>query len=61
MRTLKDVMGQAEERTNLRNVILCTVVVIVLVTLSFGMREFRSLFQKGPEEAQEVIEETFNP
>ncbi len=46
MHNLKDVLGRAEERSNPKALLLCTVVIVALVTLVFGISEFRFLF--GP-------------
>lgn len=59
MQALKDVLGRAEERSNLRSLILCTAIVVGLVTVVFGFREFRFLFD--PERGgagTEAIEES---
>jgi len=45
MQALKDVMGRAEEQRNLRSLLWCTLLVVTLVTLVFGVNEFRLLFE----------------
>ena len=45
MQALKDVLGRAEEQRNLRSLLWCTLLVVTLVTLVFGVNEFRFLFE----------------
>ena len=44
MQALKDVLGRAEEKRNLRSIFWCTALVVGLVTVIFGISEFRFLF-----------------
>lgn len=59
MQALKDVLGRAEEKSNLRSFLWCTVLVVVLVTLVFGAGEFKTLFSPDhSQDAGDAIEES---
>jgi hypothetical protein len=49
MATLRAVLGRHDEQLNLRSISLCVVLVIVLVSLAFGLLTFRPLFQDTPD------------
>ena len=58
MQALKDVLGRAEERSNLKSLIWCTALVVGLVTVVFGAREMRFLLQPdGSSPAGDTTEE----
>ena len=45
MQTLHQVLGRKDERLNLLNVGLCVLVVVILVTITFGVAHLRLCFQ----------------
>lgn len=48
MQTLKDVFQREDERVNLKNMAICTTVVILVVFLAFGLRGMHFVFQQSP-------------
>ena len=58
MQTLKDVLGRAEERSNLKSLVFVTALVVGLVMIVFGITEFRFLFEAERGSGTESIEES---
>ena len=58
MQALKDVLGRAEERSNLRSLMFVTALVVGLVRIIFGISEFRFLFDPQRGSDSESIEES---
>ena len=58
MQALKDVLGRAEERSNLRSLLWCTVLVVGLVTIVFGFTELRFLIDVDRGGSTDAIEES---
>jgi len=56
MQTLHDVLSRTDERMNLKSVGFCTLVVLLLVGVAFGIMNFRTIFpqtqEKVPEKTQ---------
>jgi hypothetical protein len=49
MQTLKEVFQREDERINLKNMALCTSIVVLLVFLAFGFRDMQvSVQQSAP-------------
>ena len=57
MQTLKDVLGRAEERSNLKSLLFVTALVVGLVTIVFGIAKFQFLFEAERGGGREWIEE----
>ena len=58
MQTLKDVLGRAEERSNLKSLLFVTALVVGLVTIVFGIAKFQFLFEAERGGGTESIEES---
>ncbi len=58
MQTLKDVLGRAEERSNLKSLVFVTALVVGLVMIVFGIAKFQFLFEAERGGGTESIEET---
>ena len=56
MTTLHEILSRTDERLNLKNMGLCTLVVLVLVTVAFGILNFRSIFPQTQEKAPQSVE-----
>ena len=50
MATLRAVLARHDEKLNLWNITLCVGLVVLLVTLAFGLLTFRPLFQNTPDQ-----------
>lgn len=64
MQTLHDILNREDERFDLKNMGFCTLVVLVLVGVVFGLMNFKTLFPGGFEKAQQeraTVERTAEP
>ena len=52
MASLRAVLGRQDEKLNLRSVSLCVVLVILMVSIAFGLLTFRPLFQDTPDKTR---------
>ena len=52
MQTLHDILNREDERFDLKNMGFCTLVVLVLVGIAFGLMNIKTLFPVGLEKAQ---------
>jgi len=53
MQTLHDILNRENERFDLKNMGFCTLVVLVLVGIAFGLMNINTLFPSGLEKAQQ--------
>ena len=53
MQTLKEVLGRREERQNLQNMVLCILLVLAMMLVSFGIVYVRFFPHKTPVEHRE--------
>ena len=64
MQNLHEILGRYEERSNLRNMGLCVLAVVLMVVLTFGAFHMKQIFQGETDTTQkpsQVVERDSEP